>query len=80
MHDRAVTDRDQLSDDRGKIIGEMNDDTVLNVGARSDDDAVDVAAQNGSEPDARFLLQGDVADHGRARNDERARMDARSQL
>jgi len=78
VHDGAVPNRDELTDDCRKPRVEMDDGVVLHIRARTDDDAVDVAPQNGSVPDARFLFEGHVADDSGARDNPGGRMNSRT--
>ena len=78
VNDGAVANGDKLAY-TGRITGiDMDDGIVLDIGTRTDDDAVNVAAQNGAVPDARFLLECNVADDRRGGNDPCAWMDGRT--
>jgi hypothetical protein len=56
----------------------VNDGVILNIGAGPEDYTIDVAAQHRPIPNARFFLQGNVANHGRTGNNPCCRMDSRT--
>jgi hypothetical protein len=64
-----VADRDEFAHKGAVIVGQVDDGAVLHIRPWADDDPIDVAAQDGLEPDARFFLERDIADHVCARGD-----------
>src|SRR5262245_19225419 len=61
-----MADRDEVAENTGEFIREMQHRVVLNVRVVPDRDAVDVAPNDGVVPDARIISQSNVAEHNRS--------------
>ena len=73
LHYGAVSDGHVVADVRAAALADVDDRVVLNRGSLSDPDRSVVAAQDGAEPDARFLADLNVADQdGVGRHERRA--------
>lgn len=63
MHGGVVADRAEIADGDGVEVSlAVEDGAVLDVGLGADVDAVDVSAEDGVDPDAGVMAEGDVAD------------------
>jgi hypothetical protein len=60
MNDRSVTDRDEITDCQGKVIGQMSDYAVLQVRALPDRYEIDIATKDCPVPNARAVTEPDV--------------------
>jgi hypothetical protein len=69
MNNRRMTDGDELSENAGKIVGEMQHGIVLNITAFADDNAIDVAANHRVIPNARIIAERHVTEHDCAARD-----------
>jgi len=71
MDDRPVTDRDEITDFEGKVVGQVSDHAVLQVRALPDRYEIDIASQDGTVPNARAVPEPDVTDNrcGRGKED-----------
>ena len=69
VHDRAVTNGDELAEPSFIWRIDMHHGVVLNVRAWANDDAVNIAAQHSAVPNTGFFFESDVANDRRARND-----------
>ena len=78
VDDRPVPDGHAVPDDAGELGRDVEHRAVLDVRVPAEADVVVlVAAEHGPGPDARALLDRDVADHLRGGIDPRVGMDAR---
>jgi hypothetical protein len=70
MHDRAMTDRDFVAEDRRKPTGRhMERRLILDISPLANADSLDITTEHTSIEDARVGPDLDIADHSRTRRD-----------
>jgi hypothetical protein len=74
MHDRAMSDRDVVSQDTGRPSINMNDRSVLDVCASADLHRRDITANHSAKPNTRVLADLDIANNDASRSKENTPM------